>query len=53
MLQLRQDAWDNRGLIAILKKVFDKTINNIAIMGLKTFEAMEQAWEYSTRDIRS
>lgn len=30
------------GLRAILKKVFDKTINDIAIIGLKTFEAMEQ-----------
>ena len=28
-----------------MKKVFDKTINDIAIMGVKTFEAMEQMLE--------
>ena len=33
------------GLRAILKKVFDKTISDIAIMGLKTFVVMEQMLE--------
>ena len=33
------------GLRAILKKVFDKTINDIGIIGLNTFEALEYILE--------